>query len=62
MVCGNSLAASPMTEAVLLGTVAMRLKGETLKWDEAASKFTNSEAANAMIHSPYREGWEVKGI
>ena len=52
----------PMTEAVLLGTVAMRLKGETLKWDEAASKFTNSEAANAMIHSPYREGWEVKGI
>lgn len=52
----------PMTEAVLLGTVAMRLKGETLKWDEAAGKFLGSDAANAMIHEKYREGWEVTGL
>ncbi len=51
----------PMTEAVLLGTVAMRLPGETLKWDAAAGKF-DSEAANALIHEKYREGWEVKGL
>jgi hypothetical protein len=50
-----------MTEAVLLGTVAMRLPGETLKWDAAAGKF-DSEAANALIHERYREGWEVKGL
>lgn len=52
----------PMTETVLLGTVAMRLPGETLAWDEKAGKFTNSDAANGMIHDPYREGWEVEGI
>lgn len=52
----------PMTEAVLLGTVAMRLPGETLKWDEAAGTFLGSDAANALIHEKYREGWEVKGI
>jgi hypothetical protein len=51
-----------MTEAVLLGTVAMRLKGETLKWEEASGKFIGSDAANAMIHEKYREGWEVEGL
>lgn len=52
----------PMTEAVLLGTVAMRLPGETLAWDGKAGRFTNSDAANAMIHETYRKGWEVEGI
>ena len=54
--------AGPMTEAVLLGTVAMRLPGQTLEWDDAAGKFTNSEKANSMVHDKYREGWEVKGL
>ncbi len=52
----------PMTEVVLLGTVAMRLPGETLKWNEKDGKFTNSEKANELIHDTYREGWEVAGI
>ncbi|MCG8601298.1 MAG: Gfo/Idh/MocA family oxidoreductase [Verrucomicrobiales bacterium] len=52
----------PMTEAVLLGTVAMRLPGETLKWNDAKGKFKGSDAANALIHDTYRKGWEVKGI
>ncbi len=51
----------PMTEAVLLGTVAMRLPGQTLKWNEASGKFSDS-AANALIHDKYREGWEVTGL
>ncbi|MCB1091236.1 MAG: Gfo/Idh/MocA family oxidoreductase [Verrucomicrobiae bacterium] len=54
--------AGPMTETVLLGTVAMRLPGQELKWDDAAGKFTNSDAANAFVSEPYRAGWEVKGI
>ncbi len=54
--------AGPMSEAVLLGTVAQRLPGKTLDWNEAAGKFTNSEEANALVHDKYREGWEVKGI
>lgn len=52
----------PMTEAVLLGCVAMRLQGKTLEWDDAAGAFKGSDAANAMIHDTYREGWEVKGL
>lgn len=52
----------PMTEAVLLGCVAMRLHGKTLEWDDAAGAFKGSDAANAMIHDTYREGWEVKGL
>lgn len=54
--------AGPMTETVLLGTVAMRVPGETLEWDAAAGEFKNSEAANALVHDQYREGWEVEGI
>lgn len=54
--------AGPMTETVLLGTVAMRLPGTELKWNAEAGKFEGNEAANAMIHDTYREGWEVKGI
>jgi predicted dehydrogenase len=52
----------PMTETVLLGTVAIRLPGETLRWNEKEGTFSNSEAANQMIHDPYRKGWEVTGI
>ena len=54
--------AGPMTEAVLLGTVALRVPGVTLKWDSAALKFTNSELANAMVEEPYRKGHEVSGF
>ncbi len=53
----------PMSEAVLLGTVATRLPGKKLAWDEAAAKFTNSKEANALAKGyDYRSGWEVKGL
>jgi hypothetical protein len=48
----------PLTEAVLLGTVAMRVPGETLTWDEANLKITNSAKANALLTKEYRKGWE----
>ena len=50
--------ASGLTEAVLLGTVAVRVPGEILKWDAAALKVTNSPAADALLTKPYRKGWE----
>lgn len=52
--------AGPLTEAVLLGTIAIRVPRETLQWDTAALKITNSAAANALLTKPYRQGWEVK--
>jgi predicted dehydrogenase len=50
--------AGPLTEAVLLGTVAVRVPGETLKWDAAALKVTNSPKADGLLRKSYRKGWE----
>ncbi|MCF6313424.1 MAG: Gfo/Idh/MocA family oxidoreductase [Verrucomicrobiales bacterium] len=59
----NFAYSGPMSEAVLLGTVATRLPGEKLLWDDAAAKFTNSDPANALAKGyDYRKGWEVKGL
>jgi predicted dehydrogenase len=49
--------AGPLTEAVLLGTICVRLGGRKLHWDAAKLAFTNSEAANALIDPPSRKGW-----
>ena len=51
--------AGPLTEAVLLGTLCVRTGGHKLHWDAAKLKFTNSDAANALINPPYRKGWSL---
>jgi len=51
--------AGPMTEAVLLGTIAVRLGGRKLLWDSERMKVTNSPEANAYLHYPYRESWTL---
>lgn len=47
----------PMTEAILLGTVALRVPGETLSWDAAAMR-TGNAAADKLLRRTYRSGWE----
>jgi predicted dehydrogenase len=42
----------------LLGEIAMTTK-EKLKWDPKTEKFTNSEAANAMLMKPYNNSWKL---
>jgi predicted dehydrogenase len=49
----------PMTEAILLGTVAIRFPGEELKWDAATMRFKNQRAANRLLARTYRDGWHV---
>jgi predicted dehydrogenase len=49
--------AGPLTEAVLLGMVSVRLGGEKLHWDSAAFKVTNVPEANELLHYQYRPGW-----
>jgi predicted dehydrogenase len=51
--------AGPLTEAVLLGSIAIRLGGEKLLWDAANLKVTNSPEATALLHYPYRQGWSL---
>jgi len=48
----------PLTETVLLGTVAHRV-GRKIKWDGANLRVTNDAEANALIHRPAREGWAL---
>lgn len=48
----------PLTEAVLLGNLAIR-SGRRLNWDGEALRVTNFEPANAYVRRPYREGFGV---
>jgi predicted dehydrogenase len=52
----------PMTEAILLGTIAIRVPDELLEWDAANLKITNNDQANIYIRRTYREGWQVAGF
>lgn len=54
--------AGPLTETVLLGTVAMRLPGETLAWDARRMKFRDHKAANGFLSRTPRKGWKQKGL
>src|SRR5262249_3503517 len=49
----------PMTEAILLGTVAIRAPGRELTWDHAGMKVKNHREANRYLRRTYREGWHV---
>jgi hypothetical protein len=48
-----------LTEMVLLGVLAIRLKDQLLEWDSANLRFTNNEKANALLRIPYRDGWSL---
>jgi predicted dehydrogenase len=50
--------AGPLTEAVLLGTVAVRVPGTALEWDAAGLRVRNSPAADALLRKAYRKGRE----
>jgi len=54
--------AGPLTEAVLLGSVATRFPQTTLQWNAQKLKFTNPKEANHFVRRKYRQGWEIKGL
>ncbi len=49
----------PMTEAILLGTVAIRVPDTLLEWDSSNLKITNYPEAEKYLNRTYREGWQV---
>ncbi len=60
--------AGPITECMLLGTVALRTGKERgggcrirqkLYWDGPNMKVTNDAAANELLHFKYRQGWTL---
>jgi predicted dehydrogenase len=49
----------PLTEMVLLGMLAIRMKDQKLEWDPKKLEIINNTEANELLHIPYREGWEL---
>ena len=52
----------PLSETVLLGSLATRFPKTTLEWDASRLRFRNEKAANAFLKRKYRAGWKVKGL
>lgn len=50
--------AGMVTEAILLGNVALRT-GKTIEWDSRNMKVTNDTDANKLLHFEYRDGWTL---
>ena len=49
----------PLTEMVLLGVLAMRIKDTPLEWDPVNLKVTNNSEANKYVNPVFREGWTL---
>ncbi len=49
----------PMTEAILLGTIANRVPDKLLEWNHDKMEFTNSPEANKLLRRSYRDGWNI---
>ncbi|MCY2999285.1 MAG: Gfo/Idh/MocA family oxidoreductase [Planctomycetota bacterium] len=54
--------AGPLTEAVLLGTLANRFPGSELQWNADAISVPNHALANALLRRTYRKGFEVDNL
>ena len=50
--------ASPLTELVLLGNLAVRT-GEVIEWDKDKMRVTNVSSPNQYVRRDYRKGWEL---
>ena len=54
--------AGPLTETVLLGTIAARFADRELLWNSSQLEFSNEPQANAYVRQEYRRGWQVEGL
>jgi len=52
----------PLSEAILLGTVAIRLPGTVLSFNADKLEIAGSPHAQALLTKSYREGWQPKWI
>ena len=52
----------PMAEAILLGTVAIRVPGKVLEWNAPGMAIANDPSAQRLLRRTYRDGWQVAGL
>ena len=59
--CGSNFEyAVPMTQAILLGCLALRFPRQELKWDAKKRCFSNHDEANGWLSSKTRAGFALK--
>jgi predicted dehydrogenase len=51
-----------LTEAVLLGNIAVRYRGKKLSWDAKAMQLTGADDAQKWLTKEYRNGWEIEPV
>ena len=57
--CGSKLSyAAPLTEALLIGCIALRFPGESLAFCSKSMSFTNKPEANKFLKAPKRGDWD----
>ncbi len=59
--CSDFSYAAPLTEAILLGTLAIRT-GESIRWDSRNMTVLDNPSANEMIKNDVRPGWDVRDL
>ncbi|MDB6038170.1 MAG: oxidoreductase domain protein [Verrucomicrobiales bacterium] len=56
---GDFQLARPITDAVNLASISLRLGGRRLLWDSGTAQITNLPEANKFLTREYRTGWKV---
>jgi hypothetical protein len=56
---GDFTLAGPISEAINLAAVSLRLGGRRILWDAANARITNIADANKLLTREYRAGWEI---
>jgi hypothetical protein len=54
--------AGPLSETVLLGSIAIRLPGTALSWNAGKMELTGSPHAQGLLTKSYRSGWQPKWV
>src|SRR5262249_29607525 len=56
---GDFLLAGPISDAVNLAAISLRLGGRRLLWGSSAAKITNIADAHPLLRRDYPPGWEL---
>ncbi|MFN7923223.1 MAG: Gfo/Idh/MocA family oxidoreductase [Bryobacteraceae bacterium] len=56
--CSDFSIAGPLTEWIVLGSIALHFEGK-LEWDAAHMRFTNNTEANRYVKPKFRKGWQL---
>lgn len=59
--CSDFSYSGPLTEAILLGTLAIRT-GKTVKWNAEKLEITGNPEAAMLVNPEAREGWRAKDL